>query len=348
MNRATVVITGFALALGAGLVQRVMLPRGDSTLLFVSLIWLSVVQGATALVAATDLVEAKWLRPLRATLLSLYPLQLMFVPVFIVLCADFGAYPWHDEPSRWMNSLFVGLRVVVSLVLATWAAHYFARSVERNRASRGRNAVLYLVSFAVTQFFVGMDWVMSLEYPWISHLFPLMFVVESFVFGIAMTVLLSAIKVRQGHSVAMKVTLRDSTTFLLGMVLFSGGMWFVHHLTIWYANIPEEVVVLLRRYENPFTFALTVYSALTGVVVPGLLLLMRRARIVPEIAICAAILYLSAVLALRLVYFLPVSGVSGVASVVVGLLFALPVVLLSVCFASSLPDGRTVAVVDVK
>lgn len=291
---------------------------GDASLLFFLSFWMPVVQGAMILVASERITEGEWLRPLRKILLSLYPLHLVFLVLFLLQGFDFTIFPWflgqtnsHEFlPTPWLSRGWVLFRISCLLILSLISSHWMFISVTKN-SNEKRSAVLFVVFASLTQLMFATDWVMSLEYPWISTLFPYFFILDMLIAGVVVVMLFSVF-------CEISETLYRAASLFLGLTLFTSGMWYAHHLTIWYANIPDELSVLITRFNQPMTRSLFLYSVITGLVVPVVLLAMRPLRKRPESGLLVGFSSFSALLAMRLIYFMPICMISFVQSILLG------------------------------
>jgi len=298
------VIFGLSLAAAAGL-DRWLGSPGDLSLLLALLFWSALGQGAIALVAAVELAQGKWLGALRPLLLELAPCLLASPILFLLLETHLAAYPWSAQPTLWLAPVFFLARNTLLLALTAGLALGFARACRREESPwRGRLAVLYLFSFVITQSLAGFDWVMSLDAPWISTLFGPLFFVEAFFGATALAVILSAVLCWRGVAAARPIV-KDSATLLFGFSLLWGGLFFAHVLTLWYANIPEEVAFLTSRLEIPGMLELGIFMVLAFFAVPFTAAIPSKSRSVPGIALVLAVSVLLGYQAEKAFYVLP-------------------------------------------
>jgi hypothetical protein len=263
------------------------------------LLGLAIAQGAVTVVAAAELSNAKWIQPVKKSLLALVPLLFLFP--FLVRLAP---YAWLKHENAWLRGdLFVGRNMVVLLVTAVIGWLYSKKTLAE-KPSSPRWAVAYILAFVVCQTLVAMDWTMSLDYPWISTMFPVLYMVEAFYAGLALIALICcAMEARKPGSVGG--TLYDGATLMFGFGLFWGGLTFAQYLTIWYANIPEEVNYFTLRFAQPagkFLFAATIMLLF---VIPFGLLLIHKLRKSPRGLGYLACLILLGVFVSRLFHMFP-------------------------------------------
>jgi hypothetical protein len=231
------------------------------------LLGMAVAQGAIVLVAAAELANAKWIAPVRRTLLGVTPLLFVF-PLLVKL----APYPWLQHETAWLRADFFLARNSAALALFAVIAHLYRRRTLAGKPTSRQWAVAVIFAFVVTQTLVAMDWTMSLDYPWISTMFPVLYMVESFAAGLALLGLLCFAR-RQADGV-----LYDTATLMFGFALFWGGLFFAQYLTIWYANIPEEVGYFTGRFARPGGRPFFAGTVVLLFAVPFATLLIHRAR----------------------------------------------------------------------
>ncbi|MEI8314960.1 MAG: hypothetical protein WCG79_05860 [Verrucomicrobiota bacterium] len=95
---------------------------------------------------------------------------------------------------------------------------------------------------AVVKTLVAVDWVMSFDYPWVSTMLPAIYMIECLYAGLALAGILCFFA---SGDYPIEPATGPSTIqprMLFGFALFWSGLTFAQYLTIWYGNIPEEVV----------------------------------------------------------------------------------------------------------
>lgn len=246
------------------------------------LLGMALAQGAVLVVAATELSNAKWIEPLKRPLLALTPLLFLFP--FLVKLAP---YPWLAHETRWLRADFFLVRNMGALALLALVANIYRRLTTNGAANSRKWAVIYIFTFVVTKTLVAMDWTMSFDYPWISTMFPALYMIECFYAGIALVAILCfVLEQRQPGSVSGP--LYDGATMFFGFALFWGGLFYAQYLTIWYANIPEEVGYFTRRFSltGGRAFFATFIVLLFGI--PFCTLLIHKARKSPSVMFALA------------------------------------------------------------
>ena len=214
----------------------------SGTHLVAVLLGLALAQGSVLVVAAAELSNAQWIQPVKRPLLATVPLLFLFP--FLVRLAP---YPWLEHPTAWLRADFFLGRDMGALAVLAIVANIFRRQSLAEAPARGKWAVWYILVFVVTQTLVAVDWVMSFDYPWISTMFPVLYMIESFYAGLALLgIVCFVLEQRRAGSAA--AVLYDGASLIFGFALFWGGLFFAQYLTIWYGNLPEEVSYLTRRF----------------------------------------------------------------------------------------------------
>lgn len=297
------------------LLENTLQPENYGSLLLSLLFWVAIVQGCIALVAAADLAKGKWIVPLKKYLLSVYPLILLIAVLFLIQSRQMSIYHWAEEKQGlWFNEWFFIIRNFVLLVISFILAGKFAKESIQESAKKNLWAALYILSFVISQSLIGFDWVMSLEYPWISTLFGGYFFIEATYLGLATAAIFCLIILRNPsleNPDQAKKTLKDVATFMFGFSLFWAGMFFAQFLTIWYGNLPEEVVFTARRMaSSPFReMSRFVLGALFFV--PFIVFLSSKIKTIPFAVSLIAFLVIAGVFVERLFFLMPNVTISG-------------------------------------
>ena len=310
LNPWLLVLIFAIVGVGIYLLENTVRPEQYGSLLQTLLFWVTLAQGSIALVAVSDLSKGKWIKPMKRHLLSVYPLIMLIAALSLILFKQIGMYHWsHENYNAWLEKWFFVSRNFVLLTISFLLAWKFA--VESVKESEGKNlwAALYILSFVTSQSLIGFDWVMSLEYPWISTLFGGIFFIESMYSGIAVGIIIMLFTGEDadegdhhGHGGISK----DLTNFLFGFSLFWAGMFFAQFLTIWYGNLPEEVVFISKRLDHPVVRDLGMISLLFLFFVPFISLLSRKIKSSPVLSAVIALIVCAGLFIERLVYLMPV------------------------------------------
>lgn len=290
-------------------------PENYGSLLLTLLFWVAIVQGCIALVAAADLAKGKWIVPLKKYLLSVYPLILLVAVLFLIQSRQMSIYHWTEEKHNfWYNEWSFIIRNFVLLVASFVLAGKFARESIKESEKKNLWAALYILSFVISQSMIGFDWVMSLEYPWISTLFGGYFFIEAIYLGLATAAIFCLFLLRKPaleNPDQAKKTLKDVATFIFGFSLFWAGMFFAQFLTIWYGNIPEEVMFTTKRMTSPTLKLMSQFILGALFFVPFLALLSRKIKASPFGVVIIALVIMSGVFVERLFFLMPNVSIDG-------------------------------------
>jgi hypothetical protein len=303
----------------------------EGSLLVTLVFWSCLSQGAVAVVAITDLVGARWVASLKRELLSLYPLQFLVLLLFLLWTPRLSLYPWVAEPGLWLNEPFFIGRNLALLLLSSLLAALFARlSLREDRRAKGV-AVLYLLAFVASQSLVAFDWVMTFEYPWYSTLFGAFFCVEGLYAGFALAGVASFLLRRQrcdADPETARKGLRDVGNLLFGFSVLWAGLFFAQYLLLWYGNLPEEVLYILRRTGSTSALALSGVFLVANFVLPFSVFLSRKGKRLPVVVGGVSLVVLGGLFVERVVYIFPVLSLHA------GVLFAENVLILLVGMAA--------------
>jgi hypothetical protein len=281
----------------------------DASLLVSLTFFTMIVQGCVALVATAELAKGIWLIPIKRDLLGVYPLILVAAALSLVLGAKTGIYPWSEHENGWLNTRLFVIRNFVVLVATYLGARKLSTAIRTQSPNKNRWAGLYIALYIVSQSFVAFDWIMTLEYPWVSTLLGGFFFVESVLMALAVSALVLFFRMRApGHG--LTETLRDTSKMMFGFSVMWVGFFFAQFLVIWYGNIPEEVGFVLTRFETSPWSGLSRAVLFLVWVVPFVVLLSRPLKTVPVAMAGVAGLILSGLFVEKLVLVLPAAKVS--------------------------------------
>lgn len=300
---------------------------GRGGLLVTLAFWTAITQGSVAVVAVTDLTNARWAASLRRELLAAVTLLPLLPLLFLLLWPLPDLYPGAAAQTDWLNPPFFLARNLILLAAAAGVAQLFARRSLRQDPARVRFAITYLFLFVACQSLVAFDWIMPLSYPWVSSMFGAYFFVEALYAGVALSGILFLLLERQGGDQGLEArpaARRDAGLLLFGFSILWGGLFFAQFLTIWYGNIPEEVRFIVERVSASPTREMCAFFLAAGFAVPFLVLLSARAKRNARILGAVSFIVLSGLLAEKLVFVLPKAPVH------VGVLVAENALLLSV------------------
>lgn len=309
------------------LVDILLVPKADASLLVAILFWAGLAQGIIALCAAADLAGAGWIKAIRPYLQHYYPLLLLFPFAFLIFARHVTVYGWTEHPGAWLNPTFFIIRNVIVLLLPFIFAHLYVRASQKESGKTGLVAVLYLLFFVISQSFMAFDQVITFEYPWINTLFGGFFFIEALYAGIAFAAILAGL-LSLKRADTFKSAFRDFTTMLMGFALLWAGLFYSQYLVIWYGNIPEEVSFIAKRMAIPSLKYMGLYILLTLFLIPFILLISRKIKAsIPAISL-VALLVLSGLIVERLIYLIPVANLNPLTTALHLLLLGLPYIYL--------------------
>ncbi|WP_426955784.1 hypothetical protein [Muricoccus radiodurans] len=218
------------------------------------------VAGAMAVLAAGLLLGEAWLGPLRPALAAVARVAWLPIPLAVPLPLLAGRlYPWAGPEAvteAWNTPLILAIRGGAVLIL--WAV--LGRVLARPGAA-ARGAGLSLLMLVPTAAFAFEDWGLSRHPGWSASLQGLAMVVGSAGAALALVTLpaLGAGRLKEPEA---RTGLERA---LLTLAVAALWLAFVQFLTVWAADLPNEVPWFLRRAEGIWRWVKL------GVAVPTLL-----------------------------------------------------------------------------
>ncbi|HQV34606.1 MAG TPA: hypothetical protein PKV71_22130, partial [Calditrichia bacterium] len=175
----------------------------------------------------------------------------------------------------------------ILMPLIAWVlANKYAKESLSDSGGKVKWALFWVFAYVIGQTIVAVDWVMSLEFPWISTLFGAYFFVEAFYIGLAFAAMFTAFRFHDFHETfgekVFKKTQMDMMTMFFGFSIFWAYQFFSQFLVIWYGNIPEEVAYITKRQEvfgNPMLFSVIIILFL----IPFWVLMSRKFKANPQV-----------------------------------------------------------------
>lgn len=234
--------------------------------------WVSIGLGALFFVMLGHLTGAVWslsLRRISETVMIVLPyLAILFIPLMFGL---HDLYHWSHQDkvlddallakkSGYLNSTFFVIRTAA--YFAIWyflARKLYNTSVEQDGNPKAEQIKTMrkisaggMVLYAITVSFAAFDWLMSLDAHWYSTIFGLYFFAGGFLGALAFIVIFAYL-LRGKDVLKNQITVEhyhDMAKLLFGFTIFWGYMAFSQYFLIWYANIPEETIFYLHRWEG--------------------------------------------------------------------------------------------------
>jgi hypothetical protein len=304
------------IALAASLVGAIVWPKPFFAAWLVAfLFWLGMALGSNALLMMQYISGGRWgaaiRRPLEAGASNVPLMALAFIP----LAVGFGhIYPWADPDKvaaiaqlkfkeGYLNPAGVVLRAVIFFGIWTFISN---RLVAWSRASdaegwgearAGRIAVLShigILLWVLSMSLAAVDWAMSLEPIWFSHIYPLMFTGAQILGAMTLAIMVSA-RVADHKPVTSVLSpdrFHDLGKLLLAFTMIWAYFQLSQYIIMWGANLPEEVEWYIVRNTNGWEY-LTLFLFVFHFVIPfGLLLSQTRKKKPFSLAAVAGLIFL--------------------------------------------------------
>ncbi len=305
-----IILTIISIVIGSLIffIETFLKKQNDGSLLLTLTFWVALIQGPVAVAAAAEISQGKWVKPLKNELLAFYPLILFMAFIFLFLAFQMNIYPWAHNSHRWLNKNFFLLRNFILLLFTYLFARFFAKASVQNKKIKGTYALIYLLLFIICQTLVAFDWIMSLEFPWVSTMFAPIFFMESFYAGLALLAIIAAFFIKrnaENKSEIMNV-LKDASLFIFGFALAWAGLYYGQFLVIWYGNIPWETSFFGSRMSNSPLKEMMYIIIIILFIVPFVGLLSKKAKSTTLWVMIISVLILVGLLIERLFYILPV------------------------------------------
>lgn len=259
----------------------------SGSVMYAMLFFVALAQGPVAIVAASDISRSNWVDPYRKEMLSVRHMNLFIALLFAIFAfsGKIHLYDWSHHENAWLNQQFFMIRNIALLLLAWVMAAKYAKESLRNNPNRSVWAIFWVLTYVTSQSIVAFDWVMSLDYPWISTLFGAYFFVEAFYAGLALAAVMTYFNyhnfTEDFPEKTFKKSQMDMMTLFFGFSIFWGYQFFSQYIVIWYGNIPEEVAYIKFRLDE-YSFLLYFVIAILFVI-PFWLLMSRKIKANPKL-----------------------------------------------------------------
>ncbi len=261
--------------------------------------WTSIGLGGLFFTMLHHLADAKWsmvLRRISESVMSTLPLMGLFAIPLLFGIHDLYHSSHADvmatdellkakEP--FLNQAFFIIRTVGYFVIWSLLTFFlFRNSVKQDSVHSDKLTAQWrrvsapgMILFAVTSTFAAFDWLMSLDPHWYSTIYGVYMFTGGFLAAISFIILSASYQRRQGI-LKEEITIEhyhDLGKLLFGFLVFWAYMAFSQYFLIWYANIPEETVWFLDRWENAWK-SLSLLMIFGHFAFPFLALLTRGAK----------------------------------------------------------------------
>lgn len=289
------------------------------------LFWTGIAQAGIVFSCILRITNARWARPLLRIsegLGSFLPISLILLLIVFAgrdYVLPYATEHYHYPKDVWLNMTFVIGRNVIGFIillilslfylyyslrqdlggvgdklngLAGWIASGWSGEDERKAIWKklGRFAPAVLIFYTLVFSFFAWDLIMSLDPHWFSTLFGPYYFMSSFVAALGTTIILSIMLRRR---LGLEEYLddhhyHDIGKILQGFSLFWVYLFFSQLLPIWYANMPEETVFVIKRVQEE-PFQQLAWAVLTFCFIfPFLALMPRTNKIVKPIVVFIA------------------------------------------------------------
>jgi hypothetical protein len=237
-------------------------------------------------------------------------MALMFVP----LAFGFGhIYPWADPATvaayptlqykaAYLTPTMVVVRAAIFFTiwtllsnrLVSWSRQSDSEGWGETRA--GRIAVLShigILLWVLSMSLAAVDWAMSLEPIWFSHIYPLMFTGAQILSAMTLAILVTA-RVADHKPVTTVISsdrFHDLGKLLLAFTMIWAYFQLSQYIIMWGANLPEEAEWYIIRNQGGWEY-LTLFLFVFHFIVPFSLLLSQTRKKKPmSIAAVATLLF---------------------------------------------------------
>ncbi|MAJ51469.1 MAG: quinol:cytochrome C oxidoreductase [Flammeovirgaceae bacterium] len=140
-------------------------------------------------------------------------------------------------------------------------------------------SAVFLVIFAITSSIAAWDWVMSIDTHWFSTMFGWYVFASWWVTTLALITFITIYLKEKGLlSIVNENHLHDIGKFVFAFSVFWAYIWFSQFLLIYYANIPEESIYFVERWNNDQYGIIFFVNLFLNFVLPFLLLMPRDAK----------------------------------------------------------------------
>lgn len=261
--------------------------------------WLTIGLGGLFMTMLHHLTGAVWsviLRRITETIMIVLPVMIIFFIPLIFGMKDL--YNWAD-PSQiahdsllahkqpYLNLPFFLIRVVIYFAIWSILGLILYRTSlkqdeEHQQSLTDRMRALSapgMLLFALSLTFASFDWLMSMEAKWYSTIFGVYIFAGSFVAVVALITLM-VLCLRKNGILAEQITFEHY--HYLGKLMFAFTIFwayiaFSQFMLIWYANIPEETMFYMMRWEGSWNIA-SLFLVVGNFAIPFLVLIMYSAK----------------------------------------------------------------------
>ena len=234
----------FALCVATGREQAALAALAASWLFFAGLS-----AGSLAVVAAVRLARGRWARAVLPFAEATEGYLEYALGLLVVLLAGAPALlPWAVGAGAVRVALLAARELLPTAALVAAGARLVRPGAPgEDAAGAGRDAVIYLVTYAVALTFWAYDWVLSLSSAPPAAVLPAFYFVGAFLSGLAWAALMAALRGVGGAKLR-----HDLGKLLFGFATVWAYLLWALYLAAWYGGVPAEVAPLLARWAGPY------------------------------------------------------------------------------------------------
>jgi len=207
---------------------------------------------------------------------------------------DHGAHghdPIIESKRWWLTEMRFFVAVCICFFFWLLFRHFFVSQSRKQDVTGDHKITLrssqvaapFMLVFAGTISIAAVNWLMTIEPHWFSTMFGVYYFAGTLVSSAALLTIMSVI-LREGGFLHPKLQ-RDSY-YSLGLMLFAfNTFWayiaFSQFMLIWYANLPEETMWFVARYEGGWMY-MSLFMILFHFAIPFFALLSRTQKTNPN------------------------------------------------------------------
>ncbi len=261
--------------------------------------WLSLALGGLFFTLINHLFGSEWnivMRRISEALMQTFPLlAVLFIPL---LFGMHDLYHWTHEDvvatdaillakAGYLNVPFFMVRIVIyfgiwifmSRLMYKMSLKQDTEPSEELIMSMRRLSAPFMIIYALSTTFASFDILMSLEPHWYSTIYGVYFFGGNFLAVISFTILFANFLRKKGilENIITVEHYQDLGKLLFAFIIFWGYIGFSQYFLMWYANIPEETVYYLDRWEGDWKI-ITMILVLGHFLIPFLAILPRMAK----------------------------------------------------------------------
>jgi len=294
------IFIGFVLSVLSYLVDSL---RGSYNILIIFTFLISISVGSIFLVALEYATGAVWSTPMRRVsefLSASFPfIIILAIPLLLNIQ---NIFEWSKpaivqmdkiiaHKSPYLNVPFFIIRFVITAVIFYIFYKVLTRNSQKQDISGDQKLTSKNIKFsmafmpvaAILLSLIATDWLMSLAPKWYSTIFGFYFMTGVILAGLSATTYVVVTLNENGYFVPK---LTGEHYYSLGALMFAFiNFWayiaFSQFLLIWYANIPEETIWFMARWQGSWKY-ITIASVFIHFVIPYAALLSQPSKMNPK------------------------------------------------------------------